>query len=127
MIKILIVEDQTSDLFLLESFFSHHLDISLIGSASNGQEAVRIVRKYHPDIVIMDINLPVMNGIEATKIITQQFEQIKVILFTSHDDWQIRNLAIKAGANAFVNKAHLDCLEQVVNLVSQGYEYFQFE
>lgn len=127
MIKILIVDDQNSVLYLLQSIFSKILNVSLIGLATNGQEALEMVAQYHPDMVVMDIKMPVMDGIEATKILHQQFQQIKVILYTSYDDRQIRDLAIKAGASAFLNKAHLDCLEEVVSLVGQGYEYFQFE
>ncbi len=127
MITILAVDDRDSGLHLLQSIFSNISHISLIGLASNGQEAVAMVRRYHPDIVVMDIKMPIMDGIEATKIINQQFDQTKVVLFTGYDDRHIRCKAIQAGANAFVNKNHLESLNQVISLVVRGYEYFQFE
>ena len=128
MIKIAVIDDQDTIVDILKVFFEHISDISLIGYANSGQDAIKIVDKYHPDIILIDVEVPGMNGIEATKIITKRFSKTKVILFTRHDNKKIRSLAIKSGADGYVSKiTDLEDLDRVVCLVKQGVEFFQFQ
>ena len=127
MIKVAVIDDQNTVINIFKLFFEDISDISLIGSANNGQDAIKIVDEHHPDVVLIDIEMPVMNGIEATKIITQRFTQTKVILFTSHDNKRIRKLAIQSGADGYVSKiSDLQDLDRAVYLVRQGFGFFQF-
>ena len=104
MIKIAVIDDQNTVINIFKLFFEHISDILLIGSANNGQDAIKIVDEHQPDVILIDIEMPIMNGIEATRIITEKFSKTKVILFTSHDNKLIRSLAIKAGADGYVSK-----------------------
>lgn len=127
MIKVAVIDDQNTVINIFKLFFENIADISLIGSANNGQDAIKIVDEHHPDVVLIDIEMPVMNGLEAAKIITQRFTQTKVILFTSHDNKKIRRLAIQSGADGYVSKiTDLQDLDRAVYLVRQGFGFFQF-
>ena len=127
MIKVAVIDDQNTVINIFKLFFENISDISLIGSANNGQDAIKIVDEHHPDVVLIDIEMPVMNGLEAAKIITQRFTQTKVILFTSHDNKRIRKLAIQSGADGYVSKiTDLQDIDRAVYLVRQGFGFFQF-
>ena len=127
MIKVAVIDDQNTVINIFKLFFEDISDISLIGSANNGQDAIKIVDEHHPDVVLIDIEMPVMNGLEAAKIITQRFTQTKVILFTSHDNKRIRRLAIQSGADGYVSKiTDLQDIDRAVYLVRQGFGFFQF-
>ncbi|MEM8677026.1 MAG: response regulator transcription factor [Cyanobacteria bacterium P01_G01_bin.67] len=128
MIKVAVIDDQNTVINIFKLFFENISDILLIGSANNGQDAIRIVDEHQPDVILIDIEMPIMNGIEATRIITERFSKTKVILFTSHDNKLIRSLAIKAGADGYVSKiTDLQDLDQAVYLVRQGFGFFQFQ
>ena len=127
MIKVAVIDDQNTVINIFKLFFDNISDISLIGSANNGQDAIKIVDEHNPDVVLIDIEMPVMNGLEAAKIITQRFTQTKVILFTSHDNKRIRKLAIQSGADGYFSKiTDLQDIDQAVYLVRQGFGFFQF-
>ena len=127
MIKVAVIDDQNTVINIFKLFFEDISDIWLIGSAINGQDAIKIVDEHHPDVVLIDIEMPVMNGLEAAKIITQRFTQTKVILFTSHDNKRIRRLAIQSGADGYVSKiTDLQDIDRAVYLVRQGFGFFQF-
>ncbi|MEM7757410.1 MAG: response regulator transcription factor [Cyanobacteria bacterium P01_A01_bin.40] len=128
MIKVAVIDDQNTVINIFKLFFENISDILLIGSANNGQDAIRIVDEHRPDVILIDIEMPIMNGIEATRIITERFSKTKVILFTSHDNKLIRSLAIKAGADGYVSKiTDLQDLDQAVYLVREGFGFFQFQ
>lgn len=128
MIKVAVIDDQNTVINIFKLFFEHISDILLIGSANNGQDAIDLVDEHQPDVILIDIEMPIMNGIEATRIITEKFSKTKVILFTSHDNKLIRSLAIKAGADGYVSKINdLEDLDRAVYLVRQGFGFFQFQ
>ncbi|MGB5633217.1 MAG: response regulator transcription factor [Waterburya sp.] len=128
MIKLAVIDDQNTVINIFKLFFEDISDISLVGYANNGQDAIKIVDEHHPDVILIDIEMPGMDGIEATKIITQRFAKTKVILFTSHDNKRIRSLAIKSGADGYVSKiTDLQDLDRAVYLVRQGFGFFQFK
>ena len=128
MIKVAVIDDQNTIINIFRLFFENITDISIVGSANNAQDAIKIVDRYHPDVILIDVEMPGMNGIEATKIITQRFSTTKVILFTSHDSKQNRRLAIKSGADGYVSKINdLQDLDRAVYLVTQGFGFFQFK
>jgi DNA-binding NarL/FixJ family response regulator len=122
MTKILIVDDQISIIEFLKVNLASEPDFQLVGWADNGQGAIAQVESHQPDIVLMDIEMPQMNGIVATQIISKRFTNTKVILFTSRDDRAQLNLALKAGARGYIlkNTSPQDIC-QIVRLTEKGF------
>ncbi|HMP52407.1 MAG TPA: response regulator transcription factor, partial [Candidatus Melainabacteria bacterium] len=79
-IRVLIVEDHKLTRIGLKAILKQVADIDVVGEAVNGQEAVDMVRETHPDVVLMDVGMPVMDGIEAVKIIHDQFKKVNTIM-----------------------------------------------
>jgi len=102
--KILICDDQALVREGLEMLLNLDPDIEVIGTAENGREAVKLAGKHEPDIVLMDLKMPVMNGIEATRAIRNAYPEIKVLVLTTydHDEWLFD--AIRAGASGYLLK-----------------------
>ena len=93
-----------------------HLEV--LAEVGNGQEAVEANRQYHPDIIIMDINMPLMNGIEATREIKKEFPDARIIALTIYEDDEVLQM-VKAGASAYMLKdvagqELLDTIEKVM-------------
>ena len=78
--------------------------VEVVGAAENGEEAVRLTKKLMPDIVLMDIRMPVMDGIVATRIIKERFPGIKVVAMTTFDDDECIKGALQAGADGYLLK-----------------------
>lgn len=104
MIRILIVDDQTVIREGLQVILSANADIEVIGAAANGEEALEIAAKLRPDLVLMDLKMPVMNGIRATELLKARYPEISVLVLTTYDDdeWVID--AIRAGAAGYLLK-----------------------
>ena len=79
-------------------------DIEAVGEAINGREALEMVRKVAPDVVLMDIAMPLMDGLEATRRIHKEFPQAKVIVLTQYEDREYVLPVIEAGASGFISK-----------------------
>jgi len=79
-------------------------DFTVVAEAKNGIEAVRAARELHPDVILMDITMPQFNGIEATKVITQDLPEIKIVMLTISEEEDDLFEAIKAGASGYVLK-----------------------
>jgi two-component system, NarL family, response regulator LiaR len=79
-------------------------DIDVVGEATNGQEAVLLAQQVKPDIVVMDVRMPVLSGIEATRIIRDQLPQVQVLVLTAHDDDQYIFSLLQAGASGYLLK-----------------------
>ena len=101
-ITVLIVDDSLAISDSLRSILSSHADIEVIGVASNGKEAVASVEEHRPDVVLMDAQMPGMDGVEATRIVKQRVPETKVLFMAVHashiDD------ALEAGADGFMMK-----------------------
>lgn len=97
-IKVLIVDDHLVVLRGLRFFLQTQSAIEIVGQAQNGEEALQQVQALNPDIVLMDLIMPGMSGIEATRMITEQYPKVKVIILSSYSDHESVLQAIKAGA-----------------------------
>jgi len=106
MIKVLIVDDSPTVRLLLEFIFEQNSDIKVVGKLSNGKQAVEDIKKYNPDIITMDIDMPVMNGLEATRQIMSS-NPIPIIVITAKNnasDVKISMEALAAGALTVIEK-----------------------
>ena len=103
-IHLLLVDDHDVVRTGLRMLLEGQADIKIIAEASSGEEAVQMAEKYQPDIVVMDITLPDISGIEATRRIKQAFPKIAVIALTIHEDEQYFFEMLQAGASGYVPK-----------------------
>ncbi|OBZ10133.1 MULTISPECIES: response regulator transcription factor [Bacillales] len=103
-IKLLLADDHAMVRRGLQVFLSTQTDIKLIGEAATGQETLEQVTALQPDVVLMDINMPGMSGIEATKQIKLTHPDVKVIILTSFSDQEHALPAIRAGAKGYLLK-----------------------
>lgn len=104
MIKIIICDDQAIIRDGLEMLLKLEKDIDVAGQAQDGAEAVELVDKTRPDLVLMDLKMPGLNGIEATRQIRARFPQVKVLVLTTYDDDEWVFDAIRAGASGYLLK-----------------------
>jgi len=103
-IKVLIVDDHTLVRAGIRSLLTLVNDIEVVGEASDGKEALEIVRQLQPDVVLMDLAMPVMGGLEATRRLRREFPEIKVLALTQYDDSEYVIPIIEAGARGFITK-----------------------
>ena len=88
----------------ISSLFGNYPEIEIVCEASDGEEAVQLTRKLCPDVILMDISMPKMNGIEASHIISSEFPHIRIIGLSMHDDFSSINAMLEAGATAYLTK-----------------------
>jgi len=103
-IRVLIVDDHTLVRDGIRSLLALAADIEIVGEAADGREALEKVRRLMPDIVLMDLAMPIMGGLEATRRIRREFPATKVLALTQYDDSEYVIPVIEAGARGFVTK-----------------------
>ncbi|HHP7229354.1 MAG TPA: response regulator transcription factor [Xenococcaceae cyanobacterium] len=124
MITILIVDDQKTVQALLSDYLEDEPSIKIIGFAKNGQEAIEIVKVHRPDIVLMDIEMPVLDGLSATRIIAEQFVQSHVLILSVHDEDTYLNASLKVGAKGYLLKT--TPAKELINAIYSAHKgYFQ--
>jgi DNA-binding NarL/FixJ family response regulator len=106
MIRAAIADDQPLVRAGLRSIFEHADDITVVAEASDGRAAVETVREVHPDVILMDVRMPIMDGIEATRLITSdpQLRGVRVLVLTTFDLDEYVYAALQAGASGFLLK-----------------------
>lgn len=120
-IRILLVEDHKLMRVGLKSLFEEHQELEVISEAQSGKEAVDNYKISHPDVVLMDIGLPDISGIEATKRIIENSSSAKIIILTSHLSEQEVIDSLHAGACAYVMKdINIEILKMIVRTVKDG-------
>ncbi|GAB4523385.1 MAG: hypothetical protein Tsb0014_00840 [Pleurocapsa sp.] len=130
MIRILLVDDQALLCEVLQTWLNVEDDLNVVGIAHNGQEAVEKAEILQPDIVLMDIDMPHMDGLNATKIIAQRFPNIKVIFLSGHDDDAYLGKSLRAGAKGYLLKnttaeelvSKIRSVSRNINLLEQNNE-----
>jgi len=103
-IRVLLVDDQALFREGLETLLSVHRDIEVVGQASNGQEAVEVALQVQPDVVLMDVRMPILNGVRATRRLKRALPQCRVIVLTTFDDDEYVFDALRAGAGGYLLK-----------------------
>jgi DNA-binding NarL/FixJ family response regulator len=104
MVRVLICDDQTVVREGLAAILSTDPGIEVVGLASNGEEALELVAETQPDIVLMDLKMPVMNGVQATQSLQREHPQVRVLVLTTYsaDEWVFD--AVRAGASGYLLK-----------------------
>ncbi|WP_155818051.1 MULTISPECIES: response regulator [Anaerolinea] len=102
--RILLVDDHEVVRIGLKALLEHHAQFEVIGEASTAKEAIDMVSRYHPDIVLMDIRLPGASGIEACEEITTRFPDTRVVMLTSYAEDEMLFSAIRSGASGYILK-----------------------
>lgn len=103
-VKILIADDHKAMRVCLRSLIEKQPDMDIVAEAENGRIAVRLTRSIRPDIIVMDIHMPELNGIEATRRIIDEFPGSKVVALSMHSDRQFVMGAIDAGVSGYLLK-----------------------
>ena len=121
MIKVLIADDQELIRQSLEIVLSTKEGIEVTGTAKDGREVIRCIRKEKPDVILMDVRMPEMDGVQCTEIIKENYPQIKIIILTTFDDDEFVFSAQKHGASGYLLKGiSMDDLEEAIKTVVQG-------
>ncbi len=102
--KVLLVDDHTVVRQGLKALLALEPDVEVIGEAENGREAIKCLEELNPDVVLMDISMPGLNGIEATRQIRQQYPHIKVVVLSMHANEEYVFQVLQAGASGYVLK-----------------------
>lgn len=121
MIKVLIADDQELIRQSLSIILGLKEEISVVGGVGDGTEVLEFIAKEKPDIILMDIRMPTMDGVECTKIVKGKYPEIKIIVLTTFDDDKYVFSALKYGASGYLLKGiSVDELEKAIHVVYSG-------
>lgn len=124
-IKIMIVDDHNLIINGIKSLLSHINNFEIIGEANDGQQAIDLALQIKPDVIIMDISMPVLSGIEATKVILDKLPKTKVIALTQHENSEYVNQILNAGGSGYLLKnSKKEEFVNAINSVCEGRKYF---
>lgn len=127
-INIMIVDDHQIIIDGLKALFNSVKNISVVAEANNGKDAIAILEKTPVDIILMDIEMPVLNGYDAATIITSKYPELKIIALTTYDEKFIVQKMITAGALGYILKnIDKDVLIKAINTVIKGETFFSSE
>jgi two-component system, NarL family, response regulator len=114
-IKVLAVDDHPLVRKGIASIIANETDMQLVGEAGSGREAVDLFRQHHPDVTLMDLRMPEMDGVQATQAIRKEFPEARIIALTSYDGDQDIYRALEAGVRGYMLKemVHTDVLRAI--------------
>jgi len=122
--RVLIVDDHAFIRRGVQSILQAFPEWELCGEAGNGTDAIPLVEQLDPDVILMDVTMPGMNGIDATRIIRQSHPRVKIVLLTLHESSEILRSGFRAGANGYLLKADAeDELMKALRVVVGGGSY----
>ena len=125
-IKIILVDDQPLFREGLRTLLSVHNDFEVVGEAANGEEAIRLARIHQPSVVLMDLQMPVLNGVAATRRLQQEQPNCPVIVLTTFDDDEMVFDGLRAGALGYLLKdAPSEKLAEAIRLAARGESFLQ--
>ena len=120
--RLLLVDEQELYRSGLTALLTTDQKLEVVGEAGNGQEAGTLVAQLQPDVVLMDVRMPVTDGVAGTRQICQQFPTTKVLMLTTFDDQEYVAQALQAGASGYLLKdTPFEELTQAIELVHKGY------
>lgn len=124
-IKVILADDHELYRDGFSSMLKKQRDIELLGEAKNGEELIKITRLLSPDIIVADIIMPGINGIEATKVITKEFPHIGIIALSMSNENHLLVQMMEAGAQGYLLKnAHKDEISEAIKTVFKGGNYY---
>jgi DNA-binding NarL/FixJ family response regulator len=124
-ITVLLAEDHQIVREGFRALLKHERDIEVVGEAANGREAVRLTRKLRPAVVVMDIAMPVLNGLEATRQIRKDFPDTKVLILSAHsDDAYVEQVAVVGASGFLLKQTSSDNLATAIREVQKGNTFF---
>jgi DNA-binding NarL/FixJ family response regulator len=125
MITVLLADDHVIIREVLRLLLEKTKDMQIVAMAANGQEAVDLASAYTPQVVVMDISMPTMNGIEAARQINAKYPQMRILMISMYDTFEYVKNALRAGASGYVLKDDVgDELAVAVRAIHQGGRYF---
>lgn len=120
-IRTLLADDHSVVRCGIRQFLEEESDIEVVAEAEDGAEAIRLVEEYHPDVAVLDIQMPGVTGVEATRRIKERFPHVRVLILTAYDDDPYVFALLQAGADGYVLKtASGDEVVRAVRTVYQG-------
>lgn len=123
-IKVLLVDDHTIVREGISTLLELSPKIEVVGEAANGQEALDLIGKLRPDIVLMDLAMPIMGGLEATRNICREFPEVKVLILTQYEDKEHVFAILEAGARGYLNKSAASSeLVAAIRSINRGDSY----
>ena len=124
MIKVLIVDDQKTIQEVLVSHLEGEPGLEIVGVADDGQKALTLVEELRPHIVLMDIDMPALDGLTATRIISERFVETQILILSVHDEDSYLNTALQVGAKGYLLKS--TPAKELINAIYSAYKgYFQ--
>jgi len=124
MIRLLVADDHALIRKGLVQLIEMEKDIKVISQASNGEEAYKLAKKFMPDLILMDVNMPVMNGIKAAKMLKEEKHPSKVLFLTIYNDREYLLEALKLGVEGYILKdAEYDDLIKAIKTIYNGGVY----
>jgi DNA-binding NarL/FixJ family response regulator len=102
--RVLVVDDHVAVRASVVAFLEAQDGIAIVAEAENGRDAVELTRSLQPDLVLMDVRMPVMGGIEATRLIKEQHPRTRVVLITAYEQQELLESGRQAGVDAFLLK-----------------------
>ncbi|WP_250632790.1 response regulator transcription factor [Rhodoflexus caldus] len=124
-IKILIADDHPVMRLGLSHLIKNEPNMQVVGIAANGTEAIRMAKESHPDLIILDIDMPEMDGLSLAHHLKAELPELKIVIFTAHHNEEAFNEAIDAGVEGFISKENVfDDLSEGIRQVAQGKNYF---
>ncbi|TWI59939.1 response regulator transcription factor [Halalkalibacter nanhaiisediminis] len=123
-ISIVIIDDHQLFREGVKRILAMESDLEVVADGEDGSEAIELVKEHRPDVVLMDINMPQMNGVEATRELVQAFPHVKVLILSIHDDESYVTHVLKTGASGYLLK-EMDAaaLVEAVKVVASGGAY----
>ncbi|MEH2150746.1 response regulator transcription factor [Nostoc sp.] len=122
MIKVLLVDDQSLIRQGLRALLELEPDLEIVGEAENGEEAINLVAEFQPDVILLDIRMPIMDGVAATREIQKRFVKTKILVLTTFDDDEYVSAALKNGAMGYLLKdTPSEELAVAIRAVHKGY------
>ncbi|MCP3921890.1 MAG: response regulator transcription factor [Desulfobacterales bacterium] len=126
--NIILADDHSMFLQGMEKLINSKKDMMVIGTANDGAELMELLKELTPDMILLDISMPNLKGIEALKIIKEQYSEIKIIMLTMHKSRAYMNTAISAGADGFLLKENSDIeLFSAINKVRGGESFINVD
>src|SRR5258705_11492817 len=124
-VTVLLAEDHQIVREGFRSLLKHERDIEVVGEAETGRQAVQLTRKLRPAVVVMDIAMPLLNGLEATRQIRKDFPDTKVLILSAHsDDAYVEPMAVLGAAGILITQTSSHDLDKAIRQVGKAHPFF---